>query len=274
MTTEQTSLQKKLAARKPHRETIDLPADMFPGIEGGKVVFEILRSGKSADTLVQAFGLRDKDAKKHPAMADHAGHFNGLHVITQLHAALRDVDKPDEMPAFVSPEWMQQYLHNHEITTLINIYNKLVAKIYPGGIEKLDSTEKLVDFARMIAAQWKTDLPDVALANFSHEVLAECFIRMCCIWSDLSQENETIRGENLSLRAAGVVPKEEEAAVEHGELSIYAVRLLAETAQSTQGDLVAAAANDITTRQQAIVAMRMLGWVDTSASWKRVIADV
>jgi hypothetical protein len=272
MTTEQTSLQKKLAARKPHRK--EFAIDALPGIDGGKIVFEILRNAGSTHALTTAYRLRDDDKKKHPDIADNKEHFNGLYTIAQLFVATRDADKPDAFPAFVSPQWMREHLQNHEITYLINLYNKFVGEIYPGGIEKLDSTEKLVEFARMIAAQWKTDLSDVALANFSHEVLAECFIRMCCIWSDLDQENETIRGENLSLRAAGVVPKEEEAAAEGGELSVYAVRLLAETAQSTQGDLVAAAANDITTRQQAIVAMRMLGWVDTSPSWKRVIADV
>lgn len=281
MTTEHKSkLAQKLEARKPQRKTVDI--DGLPGIDNGKIAFEILRNSGTTRALTVAYAMRDEDSTgkddkgkrypSHPAVAEHKGHLENLHTIANLHLASRDPDDP-ERPAFPSARWMRDHLQNHEIEYLTNLYNRFVAENYPGGIEKLESTEKLVEFAHMVAANWKNDLPDSALAHFSHEVLVECFIRMCVIWEELGQENEQLRAENLSLRAAGVVPKEEEADPEDGALSVYAVRLLAETAQTSQGDSIANAASRIFTKQQAIVAMSMLGWVEGSPSWERVIAN-
>lgn len=281
MTIEHKSkLATQLENRKPQRKTFDV---VVPGIEGGKIAFEILRHSGTTRALTSAFAMRDEDSTgrdkegkrypSHPAVADHKGHFDNLHTIATLHLASRDPDDVDR-PAFPSARWMRDNLQNHEIEYLTNKYNRFVAENYPGGIDKLESTEKLVEFAHMVAANSKNDLPDSALADFSHEVLVECFIRLCKIWEELGQENDALRNENLSLRAAGVVPREEDPDGEDGSLSVYAVRLLAETANSKQGDAVVNAAPRIMTKQQAMVAMDMLGWTEGSPSWLRVIADV
>jgi hypothetical protein len=277
-------LQAQLEARKPHRKLYELGQDI-PGIADGKIVFEVLRNSGMTRALVIAYRLRDEDStgkdekgKKasehhHPAIADNEKHFNGLLTIATLYVASRDADDPDALPAFPSARWMRDNLQNHELDYLIHLYNKFVGEVYPGGIDKLESTEKLLNFVRMVAANWKNDIPDVALANFSHEALTECFIRLCAIWADTDQENTELRTMNESLIASGVVPKDEESASENGDLSVYAVRLLAETATTKQGDIVNLAAYDIVTKQQAIVAMRMLGWSEKSRSWQNVIAD-
>lgn len=279
MTTEQqpkSKLAQQLESRKPQRTTVDVEG--LPGIVNCKIAFEILRNSGTTRALTMAFAMRDEDStgkgedgKKypsHPSVSDHSAHFNNLHTIATLHLASRDPDDVDR-PAFPSARWMRDNLQNFEIEILQNRYNLFVAENYPGGKDKLESTEKLTEFAAMVAANWNNDLPDVALAQFSHEVLVECFIRLCVIWEDLGRENSAIRDENLSLRAAGIVPVEEDPDSD-GTLSVYAVRLLAETAQSTQGDIVANAAGDIHTKQQAIVAMKMLGWTEGSPSWVRV----
>lgn len=275
-----SKLAQKLEARKPQRKTFDVVG--VPGIENGKIAFEILRNSGTTRALTLAFAMRDedstgrdKDGKRfpsHPAVADHKAHFDNLHTIATLHLGSKDPDDP-EVPAFPSARWIRDNLQNHEIEILTNLYNKFVAENYPGGIEKLESTEKLVEFAKMVAANWKNDLADTALAQFSHEVLVECFIRMCVLWDELGRENESLTAMNLSLRAAGVVPKEEDPDPEDGALSVYAVRLLAETAQTSQGDLVNNASARIVTKQQAMVAMSMLGWTEGSPAWARVIAE-
>lgn len=283
MSTEQphkSKLALKLEQRAPQRKTVDIE---LPGVDGGKIMFEILRNSGSTRALTIAYKMRDEDTTgkgddgskfpSHPAVGEHKGHLADLHTIAQLYLAARDPEDPIR-PAFPSPRWMRDQLQNHEIETLLNRYNGFVAENYPGGIEKLQSTDALVEFAKMVADNWKNDLPDAALAGFSHEVLVECFIRMCVIWDELGRENEALRGENLSLRAAGVLPKEEDPDPEDGALSVYAVRLLAETSQTSQGDGVLNAANDIQTKQQAIVAMKMLGWDEGRPAWLRVIADV
>lgn len=281
MTEQKSKLAQQLENRKPHRKTFDV--DGLPGIENGKIAFEILRNSGTTRALTVAYAMRDEDSKgrdesgkrypHHPDVAHHKAHFDNLHTIAMLHLGSKDPDDPDR-PAFPSARWIRDNLQNHEIEYLTNLYNQYVGEIHPGGIDKLESTEKLLEFARMVYENWKNDLPDLALANFSHEVLVECFIRICVVWAELDRENEAIRSENLSLRAAGVVPKEEESDPEEGALSVYAVRLLGETAQTTQADLVANAASRIHTKQQAEVAMSILGWTEESASWQRVIADV
>jgi hypothetical protein len=272
MTTQKTKLQSQLEARKPHRKAFDI--DALSGVDNGKIVFDVLRNEDTTNALKTAYALQKEDAKDTPQIVDNQKHFAGLLVIATLYHAARDADKPDEMPAFVSPQWMRKYLGNHELDYLVNLYNRFVGEVYPGGIDKLESTEKLLNFARTIAAQWKTDLPDVALADFSHEVLVEIFIRMCVIWADLEDACKERQAMIESLRASGVRPKEEEAQGDGENLSVYAVRLLAETANSKQGDLLSNAAGRIHTKQQVEVAMSMLGWSETSPAWKRVIADI
>lgn len=269
MTEHKSKLAEKIEARKPHRKEYPLPG--FPGIEGGKVVFQIQRNGDTSDALVVAYGMRDAEAKKHPAMGENSTLFSDLNLISVLHRAARDPEKPDEFPAFPSPEWMRKNLHTHELGILRNLYNAFVAEVFPGKIDLLDSSEKLQDFVRLVYANWKNDSPDVALAEFSHEVLKECFIRVCVFHGDMEVELKTVQAENAMLRAAGVKTKNEEPEPGEGALSVYAVRLLAETANTTQNDIVREAVDDIHTERQAVVAMRMLGWSEKSPSWKRVI---
>jgi hypothetical protein len=282
MSEHKSKLAKALEDRKPHRkvfENLDIP-----GIDGGKICFQLPRNDGTTRSLTVAYKMREEDSTgktengekvaSHPDIAGNEKHFNGLHTIATLYHVSRDPEKPDDFPAFPSPRWMRQNLQNHEIAYLTNLYNSFVAEVHPGGIDKLESTDKLLDFSRMCAANWKNDLPDLALANFSHEVLAECIIRLAVVWEELDRENKTIVAENLSLRAAGVVPKEEDPDPEDGALSVYAVRLLAETTNSKQGDAVNNASRRIVTKQQAMVAMDMLGWIEGSPAWERVIADV
>lgn len=280
MTEHKSKIAQQLEVRRPAQKTIDIP-EAIQGIDG-KIMFQLLRNAGNTRALALAYAMRDEDStgkgedgKKYPshaAIADHKAHFDNLYTIAQLHLAARDPDDPDR-PAFPSARFIREQLGNFEIEVLTNCYNRFVAENFPGGIEKLESTEALLQFAELIADNWKNEVPDTTLLGFSHEVLVECFIRLCVIWRDLVRENETIRGENLSLRAAGVVPKEEDPDPEDGALSVYAVRLLAETAQSTQADIVANASSRIVTKQQAMVAMSMLGWTEGSPSWERVIAD-
>lgn len=269
MSEHKSKLAQQVEARKPHRK--EFPLQGFPGIATGKIVFQIQRNGDTSDALVTAYGMRDAEAKKHPAMAENASLFSDLNLIAILHRAARDPEKPDEFPAFPSPGWMRQHLHTHELGILRNLYNAFVAEVFPGKIELLDSSEKLLDFVRLVYANWKNDSPDVALAEFSHEVLKECFIRVCVFHGDMEAELKAVQAENALLRSAGVKPREEEPEPGEDALSVYAVRLLAETANTTQADIVAEAAVDIHTERQAIVAMRMLGWSDKSPAWKRVI---
>jgi hypothetical protein len=284
MTEHKSKLAQALEARKPHRKVFENLE--IPGIDGGKICFQLPRNDGTTRSLTEAYKMREEDSTgktekgervaSHPDVAGNERHFNGLHTIATLYHVSRDPEKPDDFPAFPSPRWMRANLQNHEITYLTNLYNSFVAEVYPGGIEKLNSTEELLNFARACAVGWKTDAPDLALkhANFSHEVLAECFIRLAVVWEELDRENKTIVAENLSLRAAGVVPKEEDPDPEDGALSVYAVRLLAETTNSKQGDAVNNASHRIVTKQQAMVAMDMLGWHEGSPAWERVIADV
>lgn len=272
MTEHKSKIAQAIEARKPHRKEFPLPG--FPGIESGKIVFQIQRNGDTSDALVTAYGMRDAEAKKHAAMAENASLFSDLNLIALLHRAARDPEKPDEFPAFPSPGWMRQNLHTHELGILRNLYNSFVAEVFPGRIDLLDSSEKLLDFVRAIHANWKNDSPDVALAEFSHEVLRECFIRVCVFHGDMEAELKAVQAENTMLRAAGVKTREEEPEPGDGALSTYAVRLLAETANTIQNDAVREAAEDIHTERQAIIAMRMLGWSENSPAWKRVIGDV
>jgi hypothetical protein len=270
MTEHKSKLAEKIEARKPHRKEFPLPG--FPGIEGGKIVFQIQRNGEGADALVTAYGMRDAEAKKHAAMGENPTLFSDLSLIATLHRAARDPEKPDEFPAFPSPEWMRRQLHTHELSILRNLYNAFVAEVFPGKIELLDSSEKLLDFVRLVYANWKNDSPDVALAEFSHEVLKECFIRVCVFHGDMEAELKAVQAENAMLRAAGVKTRDEEPEPTEGALSVYAVRLLAETANTPlQNAMAMDAVEDIHTERQVVVAMRMLGWSENSPAWKRVI---
>ena len=268
-TEHKSKLASQIESRKPHRKEFDLVG--FPGIDKGKIVFQIQNNGDTSDALVVAYGMRDAEAKKHSAMADNASLFADLNLISVLHRAARDPEKPDEFPAFPSPEWMRRQLHTHELSILRNLYNAFVAEVFPGKIELLDSSEKLQDFVRLVYANWKNDSPDIALAEFSHEVLKECFIRTCVFYGDMEGELKAVQAENAMLRAAGVKTRDEEPEPGEGALSSYAVRLLAETANTSQNDMVREAVDDIHTERQAIIAMRMLGWSEKSPSWKRVI---
>lgn len=271
MTEHKSKLAEKIESRKPHRKEFDLVG--FPNVDSGKIVFQIQRNGDTSDALVVAYGMRDAEAKKHSAMGDNASLFADLNLISVLHRAARDPEKPDEFPAFPSPDWMRKNLHTHELGILRNLYNAFVAEVFPGKIELLDSSEKLLDFVRLVYANWKNDSPDIALAEFSHEVLRECFVRVCVFHGDMENELKAIQAENAMLRAAGVKTREEEPEPGEDALSVYAVRLLAETANTTQNEAVSEAAADIHTERQAIVAMRMLGWSEKSPAWKRVIGD-
>jgi hypothetical protein len=269
MTEHKSKLAEKIEARAPHRKEFDLPG--FPGIESGKIVFQIQRNGETADALVTAYAMRDAEAKKHAAMGENATLFADLNLISILHRAARDSEHPDEHPAFPSPGWMRQYLHTHELGILRNLYNAFIAEVFPGRIDLLASSETLLDFVRNVHANWKNDSPDVAFAEFSHEVLKECFIRTCVFYGDIEADLKAVQSENAMLRSAGVKTRDEEPEPAEGALSIYAVRLLAETANTSQNDAVRDAVDDIHTERQAIIAMRMMGWSEKSPSWTRVI---
>lgn len=271
-TEHKSKLAQQIESRKPHRREFDLQG--FPGIDKGKIVLQIQNNGDTSDALVVAYGMRDAEAKKHSAMADNASLFADLNLISVLHRAARDPEKPDEFPAFPSPEWMRRQLHTHELSILRNLYNAFVAEVFPGRIDLLASSEKLLDFVRTVHANWKNDSADVALAEFSFEVLKECFIRACVFYGDLEADLKVVQAENAMLRSAGIKTKDEEQEPTEGALSVYAVRLLAETANTPlQNAMAMDAAEDIHTERQVVVAMRMLGWSENSPAWKRVIGD-
>lgn len=263
-----TSLRTKLSDRPPHRKTIEV-ADM-PGISGEKITIQLLRSGEHNEALALAYTLRDRAAKKEPALAQDDGFFEGLRVVAHLFLATRDAAEPDDYPAFPSADWIAEHLHTHEIQTLLRHYNLFVGEVFPAGSENLVETAKLIALLEMCAEHAGTDAPNLALARFTHEVLVECLIRAAVLYADVVAEGAELRARVAAMSSAGVAYDEEGETADAGMLSNFAVRLLAE---EPRNNVLALAIERVRTRRDAEIVMAMLGWAEGSPSWRRVLGE-
>ncbi len=262
-----TSLRDRLADRKPHRKPVD--ADDIAGVQGEKVVLQVLRNSEQNEALALAYTLRDRAAKNQPALASDDKFFESLRIVAHLFVACRDAAEPDAYPAFVSPEWMQEKLHAHELQTLLNRYNAFVGEVFPGGVDTLIEPHKLVALLDLCAEHESDDIPNAALARFSHEVLCEIVIRAAVLLRDAKNEAVELRARLDVLASAGMV-YDEATGTADGTISNFAVRLLAE---EPRNDLLAAACERVRTQRDAELAMSLLGWKEGSPSWRRVLGE-
>jgi hypothetical protein len=262
-----TPLQQKLAARKPHRKTIDLPG--VPGIDGEKVTLQILRKGEASFALAAAYARVDKHAEKIPALRDDKDFVGDLKTIAVLHQAVRDAKDPDACPAFVSPEWMEERLAPAELSALLSAYNAFVAEVYPAGTQHLEP-HRLLALLELCAENAGTDIPNEAMLTFSREVLAEMVVRAAVLWKEARDAAVEAEGKLARLVNAGVVPPEEGAEEGDGNLSVYAIRLMA---RDHGNDLLALSAPRIRTARDAALAMTMLGWKEGSPAWRAVLGE-
>jgi hypothetical protein len=266
--TKETGLRRKLADRKPFRKTIE--TDDIAGVDLEKLVLQVLRNSEQNEALALAYTLRDRAAKVQPALASDDKFFEGLRIVAHLFVACRDAAEPDAYPAFVSPEWMQEKLHPHELQTLLNRYNAYVGEVFPGGADTLVEPHKLVALLDLCAEHEHDDIPNAALARFSHEVLVEVVIRAAVLLRDAKNDAVEMRARLDVLASAGVVYDEERGAVVDGTISNYAVRLMAE---EPRNDVLAAAAERVRTQRDAELVMAMLGWKEGTPSWRRVLGE-
>lgn len=266
--TRSTPLREALAQRKPHRK--EIPTEDLPGLEKQKIVLQVLRSAETNEALALAYTLRDKAAKQTPALRDDEKFFEDLKIVAHLFLACRDSAEPDAYPAFPSAEWMQEKLHAAELGVLLNRYNGFVGEVFPGGAETLIEPHKLVALLDMLAEHASTDVPNEALARFSHEMLVEVAVRAAVLLKDAKDENVDLRARLDVLSSAGVVYPEEGGEADAGTLSAFAVRLLA---SDPGNDLLAESAERVRTKRDAELVMSMLGWKEGASLWKHVLGE-
>lgn len=264
-----TPLREALAQRKPHRK--EIPTDDLPGLQKQRLVLQILRSAEHNESLALAYTLRDRASKDQPALRDDEAFFDHLKKVAHLFLATRDAAEPNAYPAFPSAEWMQERLHPSELGVLLNLYNGFVGEVFPGGAETLIEPHKLTALLDMLAEHASTDVPNEALARFSHEILVEVVVRAAVLLKDAKTENVDLRARLGVLSSAGVVYPEEGGEADAGTLSAFAVRLLA---SDPGNDLLAEAAERVRTKRDAELVMSMLGWKEGTPLWRHVIGEV
>lgn len=264
----ETPLRRALAERKPHRK--EIPTDDLPGIEGNRLVLQVLKTAEHNEALALAYTLRDRAAKQTPALRDDEPFFGQLKKIACLFLACRDAKEPDDYPAFPNAEWMQEKIHPAELTTLLNHYNSFVGEVFPGGADALIEPHRLVALLDMLAEHADSDVPNAALARFEHVMLVEVVVRAAVLLKDAKTENADLRHRLGVLGSAGVVYPEDGGDPDAGALSNFAVRLLAADPENVA---LAESAERVRTRRDAELVMAMLGWKEGSQAWRRVIGE-
>lgn len=264
-----TELQKKIEARKPHEKKISLRG--FPGLEKDEIVLRVLRKGEAGRALASALARVDELAKLVPALKDDAGFVREQKTIAMLFAAARDAKDPVDLPAFVSPAWMEQHFDTPEFDYLLRAYNRFAGEAHPGGSQHLEPG-KLLALLDWIANESDSDAINDELLLFQNEILCEILIRAAVFYRDAKNEAAAERQKIEALAAAGFVPPDDgEGIVAVSEtLSNFATRLLA---QEPTNDLLANAATRIRTARDAELVMALLGWTEGSPSWRRVLGE-
>lgn len=264
----ETPLRSMLAQRKPHRKEIE--TSDLPGIQGQKLVLQVLRNSEHNEALALAYTMRDRAAKQTPALRDDEDFFKGLKIVAHLFLACRDAAEPDAYPAFPSADWMQEKIHPAELTILLNRYNGFVGDVFPGGRDVLLESHKLLALLDLLAEHADSDVPNDALARFSHEMLVEVVVRAAVLLKDAKDEIAEMQRREEALASAGVKYPEEGDAVDAGTLSTFAVRLLA---REPENDVLTLAAERVRTSRDAELVMSMLGWKEGSPAWRDVLGE-
>lgn len=264
-----TELQKKIEARKPHEKKISLRG--FPGLEKDEIILRVLRKGEAGKALASALARVDELAKHVPALKEHPGFVKEQTNIALLFAATRDAKDPVDLPAFVSPAWMEQHFDTPEFDYLLRTYNRFAGEAHPGGAQHLEPG-KLLALLDWIANESDGDAINDELLLFQNEILCEILIRAAVFYRDAKNEAAAERQKIEALAAAGFVPPDdgEGLAAVSETLSIFATRLLA---QEPANDMLVNAMTRIRTARDAELAMSMLGWTEGSPSWKRVLGE-
>lgn len=264
-----TELQTKIEARKHHERRVPLKG--FPGLEKDAVVVRLLRKSDTNDALAATHFRIARLCEASPSLRESKDFVKDQETISLLFSAYRDVKDPSGMPAFFSPDWMEKHFDGAEISYLLRTYNAFAAEVHPDGSQHL-GPDKLEPFLDWIASQEDTDAINDELLLFSPVMLGEALIRAAVLVRDARREAVEARQRLELLAAHGFVPPDdgEGLSAVSETLSIFATRLLAIVPQN---DFVANSAPRIRTGRDAELVMTMLGWVEGSPDWRRVLGE-
>lgn len=158
------------------------------------------------DALVEAYIAIENRAKKAESLRSDVDFCNGKKAVMLIHGAIRDAADPDSIAAFPTPEWMEEQLTPDQITVLLNLYNREVAKAAPSAIKfEADQVETIMS---VCGSTYETDIPERALLHYSRDQLVELFIQASIVARVRAEECEALKARIAELESERATPAE------------------------------------------------------------------
>lgn len=163
----------------------------------GKVLVRVPTMGEQTLARVQCHAHLEQLCKDSPSAAADQVLKDNLQKVFLIFAAMRDEKEPDELPAFLTPEWLADTCTPQQLSVLMNMYTTVVAKT-----ETLESDfgeERVGALMLLCGEHYDSDVPDRALIRFDREGMLELFVKASVLYGDVARENQILREKIASL---------------------------------------------------------------------------